>query len=132
MINPYLPFYSGIELVVDGTETLQNLTETMVHEIGHSLGMTSTVLDAFGFIDVINEEYINGPNAIEEYQKIIPGATSIPMGFDSGAHWDEDDFDTEIMTPISDPNSVISTLTVGLFEDIGYEVDYSGISRHKR
>ena len=42
-----------------------------------------------------------------------------------GSHWDETEFGVEIMTPSWNPNSVLSMLTVGLFDDLGYEVNYA-------
>ena len=33
-------------------------------------------------------------------------------------------FDREVMTPIADKMNVISSLSIALLEDIGFEVDY--------
>jgi hypothetical protein len=65
-----------------------------------------------------------GSQALAQYQKISPGAQSVPMQV-GGSHWDETEFGVEIMTPSWSPNSVVSMLTVGLFDDLGYDVDYS-------
>ena len=81
------------------------------------------VLSSFNYIDGAGN--FTGPNALSEYNQLVPGATSVPMQTSTSSHWDETAFGTEIMTPFYDVNSVVSTLTVGAFEDIGYTVDYS-------
>jgi len=47
------------------------------------------VLGDFGYHDA-NLDYINGENALREYQKIVPGAQVIPMQDGTGAHWEKD------------------------------------------
>tara|TARA_A100001015_G_scaffold321600_1_gene453306 strand:+ start:3353 stop:3985 length:633 start_codon:yes stop_codon:yes gene_type:complete len=44
---------------------------------------------------------------------------------DGGAHLDEIIFDTEVMTPIADQINVISSLSIAILEDLGFEVSYA-------
>ena len=128
--NPHLPYTGSAGVDMADAGDLEALTETMIHEFGHALGFIGGVYNnpsRFNYLDS-SGNYVgpqSGSNALAEYQRIAPGATSIPMEPGDDGHWNEAVFDTEIMTPIADINSVISTLTVGLLEDIGYAVDYS-------
>ena len=103
-------------------------TGVILHEMGHILGIGtkwSGLLNSQG-------DYI-GANALNEYRALIgnPNAASIPVEHDggsgtAGAHWDEDTFNTELMTGWVDLGTMpISRLTVGSLEDIGYVVNYA-------
>ena len=120
--NPYLPYTGDVGIDMADTGDLQQLTEVMIHELGHALGFVSGVIDDFDYLDA-NTNFV-GSQALAQYQKISPGAQSVPMQV-GGSHWDETEFGVEIMTPSWSPNSVVSMLTVGLFDDLGYDVDYS-------
>ena len=87
--NPNLPFYSGIVVSIWQTPVIfNNLTEVMIHELGHALGFIGIVLDDFNYLDVNTELYWS-TSYQAQYQKISTQRTSIPMQVDSGAHWDE-------------------------------------------
>ena len=103
-------------------------TGVILHEMGHILGIGtkwSGLLNSQG-------DYI-GANALNEYRALIgnPNAASIPVEHDggsgtAGAHWDEDNINTELMTGWVDLGAMpISRLTVGSLEDIGYVVNYA-------
>ena len=120
--NPFLPYTGQVGVDMADTGNVQQLTEVMIHELGHALGFVSNVLDDFNYLDA-NTNFL-GPQALAQYQNVSPGAQSIPMQV-GGSHWDETEFGVEIMTPSWNPNSVLSMLTVGLFDDLGYEVNYA-------
>ncbi|MGI9448479.1 MAG: hypothetical protein ACR2NI_12725, partial [Pirellulales bacterium] len=120
--NPFLPYTAQCGVDMADTGNIQQLTEVMIHELGHALGFIGGVLSDFNYLDV-NTNFI-GPQALAQYQKISPGAQSVPMQV-GGGHWDETEFGVEIMTPSWNPNSVLSMLTVGVFDDIGYDVNYA-------
>ena len=120
--NPFLPYTGEVGVDMADTGNVQQLTEVMIHELGHALGFVSNVLDDFNYLDA-NTNFL-GPQALAQYQKVSPGAQAIPMQV-GGSHWDETEFGVEIMTPSWNPNSVLSMLTVGLFDDLGYEVNYA-------
>ena len=120
--NPFLPYTAQCGVDMADTGNIQQLTEVMIHELGHALGFVGGVLSDFNYLDV-NTNFI-GPQALAQYQKISPGAQTIPMQV-GGSHWDETEFGVEIMTPSWNPNSVLSMLTVGVFDDLGYEVNYA-------
>ena len=69
--------------------------------------------------------------ASEEYQSLSGCTTAVPIENDGGTgtacgHWDEDCFQSELMTGFSTGALEMSRVTVGGLEDIGYEVDYGG------
>jgi hypothetical protein len=120
--NPFLPYTAQCGVDMADTGNIQQLTEVMIHELGHALGFIGGVLSDFNYLDE-NTNFI-GPQALAQYQKISPGAQTVPMQV-GGGHWDETEFGVEIMTPFWSPNSVLSVLTVGVFDDLGYEVNYA-------
>ncbi len=120
--NPFLPYTAQCGVDMADTGNIQQLTEVMIHELGHALGFIGGVLGDFNYLDA-NTNFI-GPQALAQYQKISPGALAVPMQV-GGGHWDETEFGVEIMTPSWNPNSVLSVLTVGVFDDLGYDVNYA-------
>lgn len=113
----------------------------IVHEILHVLGLGSSEK----WDDAVNT--VNGHNYLDrsffprtgaKYDLFIqnniaignPG-DDIPLSDnhdsfpDGGAHLDENIFDIEVMTPIADSENVVSSLTIAMLEDLGFEVDYN-------
>ena len=111
---------------------------TILHELAHSLGFLPTLWDQLGLLDdtVATNPRFTGTNATREYQTIfVTAETSVPL-YEQGqpndgsyaAHWRDSLFGDEIMVSAADPSAPagpLSAITVGAFEDIGYEVDYS-------
>ena len=105
------------------------LVAIMIHEFGHALGMPG----ASSFQTFIVGDYFTGPNAVREYESIFGASADtngVPLettggGGTAGAHWSEAEFGNELMTGFLGATNLISTVTVGAFEDVGYDVDYT-------
>ena len=111
---------------------------TILHELAHALGFLPFIWDQLGLYDdaTATDPRFTGENATREYQNIFSTAeTSVPLyevgqpnDGSYGAHWRDSLFGDEIMVSAGDPNiapGALSAITVGAFEDIGYEVDYT-------
>lgn len=111
---------------------------TILHELGHALGFTPNLWDDLGLLDdaVASDPRFTGSNATREYQQIFAvNETSVPLyevgqpnDGSYGAHWRDSFFGDEIMVSAADPNVLpgpLSSITIGAFEDLGYQVDYS-------
>jgi hypothetical protein len=124
------------DLAVTSNDGLYQLA---LHELGHVLGI--------GTLWVENGVYTNGSyeytgaNALAEYQKLVSGASFIPVENDGGdgsadAHWEKDYFSpgssdslfgdrNELITADQLADSVpwfVSDVTKYAYEDIGYQV----------
>jgi len=127
-----LPYYGS--MVFDSADIDDLITEgllgdVIVHEMLHVLGF-GTLWDSRG---LVSGSVYTGINAVEAYRdltgnntlNVIPLTTGEGEGSDL-AHWDEDRFSNELMTPFIDyGNNPLSTLTVGALEDLGYVVNYA-------
>ena len=93
----------------------------VTHEIGHVLGIGT----APGWDNRLNSAgAFTGIDAAREYQRIFRLASNAMPP--AGAHWSEDVFDSELMTPIIENPSIpdpLSRITVGAFSDMGYRVN---------
>ena len=134
LLNPH--FFSS-ERVVD----FSSADRTIQHEIGHVLGI-GTVWDNSGYLvlDVVRPEF-TGPKATEAFNRIMPvraasarsrGVSGVPVE-DDGSHWrsitytvDGSDATYTVLSDIMLPGGgvLITELTVGALEDLGYTVDY--------
>lgn len=122
----------------------KSLAGVILHEMGHVLGL-GTLWSQKGLLD-LNSAFSSGgvtyyskytgTNALEEYKKLPGGnasATFIQLenntvtygGGSLGAHWKEDVFNSEIMTPSANGSLPISRMTIGSLKDLGYEVVYA-------
>lgn len=106
------------------------LSEVILHEMGHTLGLSYYFFNRLGLQD--GTQY-TGQNGLEQYRSLASDSSIsfVPMEDEMGPgsrlhHFDEDVFDDELMTPESEgaPGMPISVLTVGVLEDLGYEVNY--------
>ena len=127
------------------TDFLQVDLRTVLHEIGHVLGI-GTLWSRSGFLklDVDRPEF-TGPRATAEYRRVSPRSTAsarsrgvegVPVE-DDGAHWRTSAYEVDgdvyvhvskdLMTPGGNrsQNNLITAVTVGTLDDLGYEVDYA-------
>lgn len=114
------------------TERLQVL-DTITHEMGHALGYTPGAQVYARWIDRQNSLF-TGANALREYRSIFaqPNAPGVPLDATT-AHWSEEVFDGELMTPIAEyGREYISRVTIGALDDMGYTVDYAAAEPYVR
>ena len=113
----------------------------IVHEILHVLGVGTSDKWEDSVITVGDEKFLdNGlfPKSSRQYDNLIrrglisgvlgsqiPLSDDVDSFPDGGAHLDETIFDVEVMTPIADKINVISSLSIAMLEDLGFEVDYT-------
>ncbi len=120
---------------LDSLEAKGLLTAVMTHEIGHAIGFNpaSYMLKMLGGGGTDNP-YFSGASARTEFARHGAWYTgvSVPLENASGLgpkdpHWRFVVFGDELMTSAvgRDFKSPLSTITLGLFKDLGYEVDFS-------
>ena len=123
-IDPFYKFYSG-----------EQLTNTMMHEIGHILGFSKFT---FSIVDKYNDEYPSfmGAGAMRQYEnsdyRKPLGVEGVPLD-DDGSHLAEGVFDTGRERPVMMAVSghYLSNVTLGVLADLGYSVSYdTGITKH--
>jgi hypothetical protein len=121
--EPQLPWLgqTGID---PSDATSSQLVAILVHEIGHALGFGS---GNPGFQAFVQNGTWTGANALREFRSIFgqPNAAGVPLDPEGSAHWSEAVFGNELMTPYTNANMPLSRITIGLFEDLGYEVNYA-------
>jgi hypothetical protein len=127
------PYYGIMQFDVDDLDRLETrgrLHDTIVHEMGHILGMGLSWALRGLVTDLLTTPRYVGPAANAAYQQ-LGGQGLIPVEAEGGfgtalAHWSEDVFGDEVMTGYSDPPpSPLSIMTVGALADLGYGVDLS-------
>jgi hypothetical protein len=108
----------------------------MAHEIGHCLGFPTSRGWENNVIPLGSDAPTNftGPKAVEQYNLLFGTsavAAGVPIEQDGGdgtafAHWDDATFGNELMTGALDFTSTnpLSVITVGAFDDMGYDVNY--------
>lgn len=116
-------------------------TNIIVHEILHILGIGTSDKWDDSVITIGSEKFLDRsffPNSSRQYdnlvrRNLISGVIGSPIPLsdgndsypDGGAHLDEIVFDTEVMTPIADKVNVVSSLSIAMLDDLGFEIDYS-------
>lgn len=132
---PELPFRGEITFDIDDLKD-PFLFETAVHELGHALGFTAQLWTRLGLFrqDDFDPRF-KGENATREFNQIFGTSfSSAPLepasagGGSAFSHWEERLFQGELMSPTTDgvTGEPMSRITVALFQDIGYKVDYRG------
>ncbi|WP_406651306.1 leishmanolysin-related zinc metalloendopeptidase (plasmid) [Aliisedimentitalea scapharcae] len=115
---------------------LGNWETIVLHEMMHALGF-GTLWSLMGLTSgsvAGGDMRFTGANATDVYQTEFSDIASadsgsllgVPVETDggpgtAGGHWDETEFDTEIMTGYVDTNSFVSLMTIAALEDMGYD-----------
>jgi hypothetical protein len=136
----WLPMTGIMEFDVDDIAWLVSTKRweaVITHEMAHVIGI-GTLWQPKGLLNTgsgsSSSTRYTGINANREYSALGGGSssTTVPIEQDggagtSGAHWDEDCMDTEIMTGFVDAGQLnpVSKVTIGAMEDLGYEVNYA-------
>ncbi|MEP6550001.1 MAG: leishmanolysin-related zinc metalloendopeptidase [Gemmatimonadales bacterium] len=133
-----LPFLSHIQLDradVDSMEARGVLPAVIMHELGHALGFNPKSYIPKGLASGgSNDPVFTGVAARSEFAKHGAWYTgnTVPLESSSGQgpmdpHWRFDVFGDELMVPVvgRDFKSPLSSITLGLFKDLGYNVDFS-------
>lgn len=139
VVNPYnlLPIIGYLEVDEADLSKLLNDTEyfyhVILHEIGHVIGLD---LATWKWKNLIEEQddrkFLIGEAAQREYGALlnIPNR-AVPLETEGGAdtvgqHIRELEFGSELMTGfISAGINQLSRVTLGILEDMGFEVDYN-------
>lgn len=132
-----LPSAAFIELDtfdIAALESSGQLSDTILHEMGHALGF-GIIWSDLGLISGATgpDPQFLGPLSIAEYNlRFGTNATGVPVESMGGpgtadSHWRESILTTELMTGFLDPGvaNPITRLTVAQFADIGYQVDFA-------
>ena len=99
------------------------LETTMIHEIGHVLGIGTTT-DNPG-IGLVSGGVYTGARGVEEYS-ILTGNTESYLPFETDDHHlSELVFGEMLMTPSGGFNPPLSRVVLAILEDLGYSPDYS-------
>lgn len=128
-----LPLYGIMQFDsadVAGLEASGQLANTIVHEMGHILGIgtvwSGSVLTGAG---TSNPRFV-GPAAVGAWRE-LGGSGDVPVENSGGSgtvdsHWRETTFRTELMTGYLNSTNQLSVLTAASLADLGYGVTLSG------
>lgn len=113
------------------------LYDIMLHEMGHLLGL-GLLWNKNGVYTPDSGLYRANTRAQAEFSAL--GCSGrLPVELDGGSgtvnsHWDEDCLKHELMSGFTDSkeNAILSRITLGGLEDIGYTVNYSGADTFTR
>ncbi|HEX7022873.1 MAG TPA: leishmanolysin-related zinc metalloendopeptidase [Trueperaceae bacterium] len=119
------------------------LTGTILHEMGHVIGLNAYAWDRLGYLSYNGPDCLHsdsvlfaGANGVREWST-LGGSGNVPVE-DNGqpgtacSHWDEETFGNELMTGYASPEMPLSRLTVGALDDLGYAVEYSAADTYSR
>ncbi|HKG92031.1 MAG TPA: leishmanolysin-related zinc metalloendopeptidase [Gemmatimonadaceae bacterium] len=112
-----------------------SLQDVIMHEMMHVLGFGDSYFDLFHFLANYNTSMVafTGPRGLAGCRGVggtTTCASSVPLENSGGdgtanSHWRESVFRTELMTGFANSGAMpISAMTVGAFEDLGYQVNY--------
>jgi hypothetical protein len=87
------------------------LVDLAIHELGHALGIGTLPIPCPSLGNSI---------ANNEYQAISKCTTNVPTEQPSCFHFDEACLGVEMMTPLVSPGSLLSRMSIGWLDDIGY------------
>ncbi len=128
--------FDSSDLEALGFEGSEKLTDVIIHEMGHVLGI-GVIWDDLGFLQSPSrggglDPHFTGPQALAEFDfmggnnytgKKVP-VENIGGAGTADSHWRESVLDIELMTGFIDqPPNPLSRLTVASLADVGYVVD---------
>lgn len=129
-----LPVVGQITIDVDDLDILTDrgtLAQVMNHEMAHVLGF-GTIWDS-GPYDLIGgtdaEPFHTGTATTLKYME-AGGVGQAPIQPYLRGHWDEGVFGDELMTPVSQPEWILSAVSAAAMEDLGYVVDYGAVDAY--
>lgn len=104
------------------------LFDVVFHEMGHGLGFHPGYWDSRGMLNRGSEPYFRGENARKAFDAAGGDdydGNKVPVQRWVFAHWREDVFGPEIMSPFINARNPISNITIQSMADLGYVVDPS-------
>jgi len=125
--DAYLPATATMQFdIADAASYPNDFDAIILHEMLHSVGFGSVWSY---FPGLVSGGKFTGTNAVTQYHTEFSGTTGgIPVEQDGGAgtagsHWDEDTFNTELMTGyIDQPDMYVARMTIASLADLGYEL----------
>ena len=103
--------------------------EVVVHEMGHVLGVGTLWNFQRSLLQFsVTDPRFLGRNGIAGYHAVGGVSRTIPVEEGGGpgtafGHWDEESFDTELMTGFIGRKAPLSVMTIGSMADLGYVVN---------
>ena len=119
----------GINTDQIGVLTNNQWEDTLAHELAHSLGMQAVCWD--DNVDTVNSTLSGGayPTGRDNYRTLTQSeASNILLDPADNSHWEDQTrngirgFTNELLIAVNRPNMIISSLTLGVARDQGYQV----------
>jgi hypothetical protein len=111
--------------------------EVVVHEMGHVLGVGTLWNFRRSLLTAsLTDPRFVGPAGIAGYRAVGGASQAIPVEEGGGpgtarGHWDEESFDTELMTGFIGRKAPLSVMTIGSMADLGYKVNTAVADEYK-
>ncbi len=133
---PYLGIMRFDSADIADLERDGRLLSVVQHEMGHVLGISNLIWSSMGLVQ--NDLFI-GDLATEVYSSWTgTEEAGVPIEQDhgpgtAGSHWDEDIFDSELMTGFAERNGdmPISELTIAALADMNYQVNFEASEQYE-
>ena len=125
-----LPYVAEVGISADEVGNA-NLDDVLLHEFAHCMGFPNSNAWRNYVANTTTPTEFTGPKAVSYYNSIFGNtATGVPIEQEGGDgtaydHWTESIFGNEILTGFIGTSNPISVITVGAYDDMGYDVDYS-------